>query len=209
MLHDMPLYQHRFSGVTAAGDVFMYTWWANSIRDIANAQVAAVNWNALLWNGPGGVNGFKTHVVAGVAMVNVTTVQVTQATGLQTARVDTAQAIAGTAAGNPMPADVAMVISLRTVLANRQGRGRFYLPQPAASEITATGRVAALMITHTGAALAAAWAGYNTANDRPVVYSRTSRNIQNISSFNIGDLYDTQRRRENKVTEARTVTAMP
>lgn len=205
----MPLYQHRFSGHTSSNETFMYTWWANSIRSLADAHTAAQTWNGLLWNGASAGNGYKDHVTANVGMDTVTTVQITQATGLQTARLDAAQAIPGVAAGPPFPADVALVISLRTVLANRQGRGRFYLPQPAASQVTATGRVLADLITDLGASLAAAWAGYNTANDRPVIYSRVSKSITNVSSFNIGDLFDTQRRRENKLLEARTVTAMP
>lgn len=205
----MPLYQHRFSGHTSSNETFMYTWWANSIRSLADAHTAAQAWNALLWNGATAGNGYKDHVTANVGMDNVTTVTITQATGLQTARLDAAQAIPGVAAGAPFPADVALVISLRTQLANRQGRGRFYLPQPAASQTTATGRVLADLITDLGASLAAAWAGYNTTNDRPVIYSRTSKQIQNVTSFNVGDLFDTQRRRENKLLEARTVTAMP
>jgi hypothetical protein len=205
----MPLYQHRFSGNTSSNETFMYTWWANSIRSLADAHAAAIAWNALVWNGASAGNGYKDHVTANVGMANVTTVTITQLTGLQTARLDSAQVIPGVAAGPPFPADVALVVSLRTVLANRQGRGRFYLPQPAASQATATGRVLADLITDLGASLAAAWTGYNTANDRPVIYSRTSRQITNISSFNIGDLFDTQRRRENKLLEARTVTAMP
>jgi hypothetical protein len=69
--------------------------------------------------------------------------------------------------------------------------------------------VLADLITDLGASLAAAWASYNTTNDRPVVYSRAARSVQNITSFNVGDLFDTQRRRENKLLEARTTTAMP
>jgi len=205
----MPLYQHRFSGHTASNETFMYTWWANSIRSLADAHAAAIAWNLLLWNGASAGNGYKDHVTANVGMANVTTVQITQLTGLQTARLDSAQVIPGVAAGPPFPADVALVVSLRTVLANRQGRGRFYLPQPAASQVTATGRVLADLITDLGSSLQAAWAAYNTGVDRPVVYSRTGRTIENITSFNIGDLYDVQRRRENKLIEGRTVTAMP
>jgi hypothetical protein len=104
---------------------------------------------------------------------------------------------------------VSLVISLRTDISNRRNRGRFYLPQPAASQTTATGRVLADLITDLGASLAAAWSGYNTASDRPVIYSRTGRTTRNIVSFNVGDLFDTQRRRENKLLEARTTTAMP
>lgn len=205
----MPLYQHRFSGHTASNETFMYTWWANSIRSLADAQAAAVTWNSILWGGAVAGSGYEDHVTTNVGMDNVTTVTIDQATGLQSTRIDTGQSIDGVAAGVAMPADVALVISLRTAISNRRGRGRFYLPQPAVINLTADGRVIADLIADLGASLAAAWASYNTANDRPVIYSRSGRSIQNITSFNVGDLFDTQRRRENKLLEARTVTAMP
>lgn len=205
----MPLYQHRFSGHTASNETFMYTWWAQSIRSIGDAQTAALAWNALLWGGATPGNGYEDHVTLNIGVDTVTTVLIDPLTGLQTSRVDTAQNLDGVVVGVPMPADVSLVVSLRTALANRRGRGRFYLPQPATANLTADGRVIADLIADLSASLAAAWASYNTTNDRPVVYSRAARSVQNITSFNVGDLFDTQRRRENKLLEARTVTAMP
>jgi hypothetical protein len=205
----MTLYQHRFLGHTAMGETFMYSWWVQSARNLAAAQAAAVAWNAALWNGASAGNGYKDHVTAGVGMDTVTTVQVDMLTGLQSARVDTAQSIVGVAVGSAMPGDVALVVSLRTALANRSGRGRFYLPQPAASQLTTTGKVLADLISDIGSSLSAGWAVYNSGLDRPVVYSRTHKSTNNITTFDIGDLYDTQRRRENKVLEARTSTTMP
>lgn len=205
----MPLYQHRFLGHTADGDNWMYSWWATSNRNLVDAQAAAVAWNAALWAGATAGNGLEDHVTAQVGNNSVTTVTVDVLTGLQSARVDTAQAIVGVAAGNALPADVALVVSLRTGLANRRGRGRFYLPQPAASNLTTNGRVLADFITDLSASLQAAWDTYNTATDIPVVYSRTARATQPITSFDIGNLYDTQRGRESSQVESRTSTTMP
>lgn len=205
----MPLYQHRFLGHTADGDNWMYSWWATSNRNLVDAQAAAVAWNAALWAGATAGNGLEDHVTAEVGNDSVTTVTVDVLTGLQSARADTAQAIVGVAAGNALPADVALVVSLRTGLANRRGRGRFYLPQPAASQLTTNGRVLPDFITDLSASLDAAWNTYNTATDIPVVYSRTARSTQPIVSFDIGNLYDTQRGRESSQVEARTSTVMP
>lgn len=205
----MALYQHRFQGHCAAGDLFIYSWWANDTRDIDAAHGAAVNWNALFWAGPGGVNGYDSVCTANVGMDLVITGQIDQATGTQTQRRETPQSLDGTAAGSPLPADVALVLSLRTNLANRRGRGRFYLPQPAVSQVTATGRVVPATVTNIVAAAQAAWAGYNLAASRPVVYSRTGRTIENITTYDVGDLFDTQRRRENALTQVRTSDDMP
>jgi len=205
----MTLYLHRFQGNLAAGDQFNYSWWASSTRSLAAAQAAAVTWNAAVWNGASAGNGYKDHVTAGVSMLNVTTSTIDQPTGKQLARVDTGQVIAGVAAAPAMSADTALVVSLRSDLPQVAGRGRFYLPQPAASQLTTTGRVLADLITDLMASLTAAWTGYVSAVDRPVLYGRTSRLTRNLVSFDIGDLYGTQRRRENKLVEGRTSAAMP
>jgi hypothetical protein len=205
----MPLHLHRFVGKCAAGDMFSYGWYANGIRDLDTAHNAAVLWNAALWNGATAGNGYKDHTTADVSMLRVITAEITPSTGYQTVRKDSDQVIAGVAAGNACPADVALVISLRTTLARRAGRGRFYLPQPAASQLTSTGRVLPDLIGDLIGALSAAWAAYNTATDRPVLYSRTAHTIRNLVSFDIGDLFDTQRRRENKLTEVRSSASMP
>ncbi len=205
----MALYKHVFSGLCAAGDGFTYGWYANSIRDIATAHAAVIAWNATLWNGASAGNGYKDHVVAGVSMASVKTAQIDPANGKQLALRVNGQVIVGTAAGDALPADVALCVSLRTAFPQRSGRGRFYLPQPSAGQVTGTGRVAADIIGDTIASLTAAWAAYNTGVDRPVLYSPTFRLTRDLTSFDIGDLYDTQRRRENKVTEVRSTAAMP
>jgi len=205
----MTLYYHRFSGSCASGDQFNYGWHSSSIRSLAAAQAAAVAWNATVWNGAVAGNGYRDHVPNNVAMANVTTVELDQTTGRQLARADTGQVIIGTAAFTAMPADVALCVSVRSDLPQRRGRGRFYMPQPSTAEATVGGRVQVDLVNDLMASLTAAWAAYNTASDRPVLYSRTDRLLRNIVSFNIGDLFDTQRRRENKVLETRVSAAMP
>ena len=205
----MALYKHIFTGICAAGDGFSYQWHANSIRDIATAHGAAIVWNQTLWNGAVAGNGYKDHLTALVSMASVKTVQIDVATGKQLALRQTGQVITGTVVGDCLPADVSLVVSLRTTFPQRSGRGRFYLPQPSNAQVTATGRVAADIINDTNASLLAAWAAYNTGVDRPVLYSPTFRLTRDLVSWDIGDLYDTQRRRENKVTEVRQGGNMP
>lgn len=205
----MAIYKHSFIGVCAAGDMFSYSWWANSIRSISDAHSAAIVWNQTLWNGASAGNGYKDHLTADVSMTSVKTAQINIADGKQLALRQNGQVIAGVAGGNALPADVAVVVSLRTDFPQRSGRGRFYLPQPAASQLTSVGKLAADLVNDTVSSLAAAWAAYNTGVDRPCIYSPTFRLTRNITSFDIGDLADTQRRRENKVTEVRVANNMP
>lgn len=205
----MALYRHVFQGKCAAGDIFTYTWHADSVRALAAAHSAAVVWNDTLWNGATVGNGYKDHVTADVAMQEVVTTQIDVLTGKSLAQRRSGQSIAGVAVGNALSADTAMVVSIRTDLPQKSGRGRFYLPQPAASNITSVGRWVADFINDTIAALNAAWAGYETVNDHLVVYSTEFRVVRDVTSYNIPDLAGTQRRRENKVPVTRTAGVLP
>jgi len=203
------LYQHRFSGVTAAGENWMFTWWANSSRTAANAQGAAVTWITTLFDGATAGNGLEDHMATTVGLRTITTVEVDVATGVQITRLDTGLTRNGLSASNTLPSDCTVVVSLRTTTPTRSGRGRFYLPPGIVADVTATGRVLADFVTDITASLSSAWTGYNSASDRPVVYSRKQRVTRNIASFNIGDLFDTQRGRELNLVEARTSLSMP
>lgn len=205
----MALYRHVFQGKCAAGDIFTYTWHADSVRSVSSAHSAAVVWNDTLWNGATAGNGYKDHVTADVAMQQVTTTQIDVATGKGLAQATSGQSIAGVATGNALSADTALVVSLRTALPQRTGRGRFYLPQPAASNITSMGRWVADLINDVIASLNLAWANYETVNDHLVIYSPTFRVTRDVTGYNIGDLAATQRRRENKIPVTRTSGTLP
>jgi hypothetical protein len=204
----MALYQHRFQGVLPAGDIFVFSWWSESSVTIDTAQGKAVQWAADFWAGESGTNGYGSLCTAGVVLQRVSTGEITMATGQQQSLRETDVTHAGTATGSALPGDVALVVSLRTALANRSGRGRFYLPQPAASALADDGRVATAAQTAVADAAAFAWTGSNDSLG-PVVYSRTKRTTQVISTFNVGNLFDTQRRRENALVEVRTSRTMP
>lgn len=205
----MPLYQHRYRGVTSMGDIWIWSWWATDDRTTVDANAAAVAWGQMLWNGSAGGNGFGSLTTADVQLQQVSTGRIDVATGHQDELAESVVALAGTAIVGALPADVALCVSLRTGLANRRGRGRFFLPQPAVSVLSTDGRLADAARTTVLDALTAAWTGYNSATASPVVYSRMSRATTVITSFDIGNLMDTQRRRENAITEGRLSAVMP
>jgi hypothetical protein len=205
----MTLYLHRFTGSLAAGDMFTYAWHANSGRSLALAQLAAVGWNADVWNGASAGNGYKDHVTAGVSMLTVTTVSINPATGKQINRADTNQVIAGVAAGNALPGKTSTIVSTRTELATRAGRGRFHMPQPAVSQVTSTGRVLADLVSDLIDSLVAAWTGYNTATDIPVIYHKALGTTDVITNFDVPDLFGCLTTRDNKVLAARSTAVMP
>lgn len=205
----MALYQHRFQGHLAAGDIFVISWWSDTSVSIDTSQSNAVDWITDFWNGPGGSDGYEALTTAGVGVDRVTTGEITMATGQQQALRETDVALVGAAAGDALPNDVSIVVSLRSALANRTGRGRFYLPQPAASTLSATGLVDAATQDAIVAACTFAWTGANAAGENPVIYSRTARQVRIITSFNVGNVFDIQQRRKNSVTQTRDSAAMP
>lgn len=198
----MALYAHKFSGKVATGEDYSFGFWANGSSTLEQVHAAAIQWLSDFWAGPGGTNGYGSLVTAGVTATLVRTAVITESSGLQTQLAEDVVSHVGTATGSALPADVAITVSLRTQLANRSGRGRFYLPQPAQSTSTATGRILSTAVDTIIGALEPAWSTYK-AWGTPVIYSRTMKATQNVSSFNVGDLYDTQRRRENKLPEVR------
>ena len=203
----MALYHHVFNGNCPSGDSWSFSWWASSASDTGTLQSAAIAWVTAVWNGPGGTNGFGARANTGLTANTVRTSLVNEATGQQLELAEGNVSLAGSQAGASLPADVAVCVSLRTNLANRRGRGRMYLPCPAVAQVVTTGKLSTGAQTDFVNALSAAWTTYKTTGT-PVVYSRVNRDTADIVSFNIGDLFDTQRRRENKLVENRVSHAM-
>lgn len=204
----MPLFQHRFGGTMAAGDVWLFTWWSDHPGGVTSANNDAVQWLNDLWAGDQTDNGYGSVTTADVTATSVTTGEIDTSTGTQLARADATVSLAGSATSSALPGDVAIVVSLRTALANRRGRGRFFLPQPASEVLTDVGRLSSASRTTILDALAFAWGNY-VADGTPVVYSRTNRATSIVDSYDIGDLLDTQRGRENALVEDRSSNSMP
>lgn len=204
----MALYQNRFIGTLPEGDTFTFSWWTDSTQDLATVQAGNVQWAQDLWAGAVDGEGLEDLLPSSCVLTTVRTGLITQETGQQQAVDEDTVNLPGVATGNSLPNDVALVVSLRTNLANRRGRGRFYLPSLVADTLTAAGRLDPTAQQNIVDSLANAWNGYTGVGD-PVVYSRTQRTIEDVISFDVGDLFDTQRRRENKVSQSRISAQMP
>ena len=95
------------------------------------------------------------------------------------------------------------MVTLRTATLSRAGRGRFYAPSLAVDQVSA-GR----MLTTARDTLADAAEdlvqGLTSAGGNLVIYHRGSGSTTLVTSLDVGDVIDTQRRRRNKLIEART-----
>lgn len=117
----------------------------------------------------------------------------------------------GTATVGALPWQCSMVVSLRTGVATRRGRGRFYLPPFAIDTVTngvwiasvVTGvlnNIAGAFNTYTDPALGRSVGLLAKADDAldGLIYRQ-------VTSIDIGSVPDTQRRRRNRAVETRQI----
>lgn len=106
--------------------------------------------------------------------------------------------------GTAMPLQQACVMTLRSALSTRSGRGRIYLPATAAALTTATYLFVATPVNQCVTALATWFTFIKSVSPlAAVVVSQTHGNTQPIVSVDANLVPDTQRRRANKLTSAR------
>ena len=183
----------------------MFSWWANSTRTLIDAHEAGKQWLQDFYLP---ADGLQSVSPAGVEFTNVHTGEITMATGIQSNGLDFPVSMNGTAGVASMPQDVALVVTLKTAIASGSARGRFYLPVLAVNALNDIGKLDVFARTGLMNALDAAWAAYNVIGTTPVVYSRKLRTTNDVINYNIGDVFDMQTRRDNKVEERRLTHPM-
>lgn len=198
----MALYRSRYRGVTSEGSGWSFTTWATSSATLSTVQAAAVQWFTDLWT------GYAPYVATTTIAQLVDTGEVDQSTGKQSEVAEDTISMPGSSASGPMPADVALVVSLRTLFRSRSGRGRFFLPQPAVNALATTGRLDSDAQEAIADAAQTAYNGF-VGTGVPVIYGRVAKSTTAVVSLDVGDLFDTQRRREKGLTESRTSRTIP
>jgi hypothetical protein len=205
----MTIFLHRFTGVLPAGDVWGIGWHSNSGATVDTSHGNAVTWITDLWNGVGLAAGLHGDYTAGTIVQKAITTQIDPVTLRTVATRETDFSLPGTNGANSLPQHVAIVVTLRSGLSGRHGRGRMYLPAPNVADTTAAGELAGATITSMMSSFNSAWATVNPAGEQPVVYNRATGVFQVIQRFGIGTVFDTQRRRTNKLSTVRSFDPMP
>jgi hypothetical protein len=113
----------------------------------------------------------------------------------------------GTAAGGStvLPPGVAIAVTLRTHGSGPKFRGRFYLPPPYTTAVGTTGRMTSAAFTTLTSALANAFTVLNGLSPSvlPAIYHRTDHTVDPCQRGDVGDVFDSQRTRRDKLIEAR------
>jgi len=197
----MALYRMVASGTTP-GESWSFTLHAEGSLSTADAATAFGDALTAAWAG-----GMDDVTTADVDCTLASVAALDPATDGQLTRVEVVLALTGVAAGEMLPYQCATVISLLTDSATRHGRGRFYLP-PLATGTVDGGLISAATITSLDTAWTAFFDSLNTDGLNPVVRNRTGHISTPVTSARVGNVFDTQRRRRNKLVEVYTAIAV-
>jgi len=188
----MTIYQHQVTGTFSAGDQWcttMHTSSVNSLSSVHTAWTTAVN---TFFSGT-----YNAMMPTDVSATQTLTNQLDPLTAKNVAQQTSAITQTGTGAGGkPSPRDC-VLLSLRTALPQKKGRGRMFLPSVDASHYTTTGRLvqADMQTIATGfAAVLTTLAGTAT----PIIFHKNILGFDVIIAVKVPDLAATQRRRTNK-----------
>lgn len=159
------------------------------------------------WNTAGVLSGMPTTTVLGFTYTSTMTTQFKQST-----KTVNTHAIAGTSASVALPNQTCFVATLRTALANKAGRGRWYLPAPAVSGISATGNLyIAAWMTAAGTGLTALGTALGGSVQLQVLHRKATLSGQAaltltpvIAACDASNKPAIQRRRGDKIVPTRT-----
>lgn len=168
------------------------------------------------------VNAFVVPTTVRAAMSSSTTItgvriEARTNAGLLEAQFEQARGSAVLGSGGSAHSfQTAIVCSLRTAQPGARGRGRLFLPATGIGVTAATLRVASADVTTVLAGMKAYLAGIQAAIQTvfptgvgPVVWSRANSDTYGVTSLQMGDVLDVQRRRRDTTIESVQVSAWP
>lgn len=198
----MALFHHTFSGTTP-GESWSFNVHTTGAGTLAAAQAGAVAAAGALVTGQ-----LDAVLPPAVVLTEVSTASLDEATDQQISRLSDDVNLPGVAASEMLPFQCATSVSWRTDLATRAGRGRIYLP-PLAVGAVDEGRVSAAAQATIVTAASAFWAALDTAGLQLVIRHKAVHASTAVTSGNVGNVIDTQRRRRNKLIEIRSPLTAP
>jgi len=194
------IYQCVTSAILASGEEAEFTFWLTA-GDTADAVSAYNAWSTYLAGSATWKGLFTTTTSFREGIVH----SVDQATGTVTYTSPAGSAYAGAGLGGAIPPQCAEVITLRTARAGSSYTGRMYLPSTSDITLTANGRLLTSAYSDLCDEMAAAFTAAKAAASgvEVLVYSRLHRTVAFVTSIDCGDVFDTQRRRRDKLVEIR------
>jgi hypothetical protein len=186
---------------TLPGEVFNFG--LHVTHAAAAAAAAQSAWNTALtaaWTD--GTNGLNALISATTEIVVGRASELDPLTGKQVDAAEGVLALAGTNAGQTLPNEVACAVTYRCAAILRKDRGRSFLPPFAVGELS-SGRFTTAACTRAANAMKIALDSLQGAGFTPVVYHPKDKTTTVITTIDVGDVPDAQRRRRDKLVEVR------
>lgn len=200
----MPFYHCNAEGHLPGGETFNFgvhvSGVAGAADDVLTAWTTALG--QLMTHDSGLGNTLQSHISSQVGIDDATVAELDPSSGRQITKVMAAATHAGTNVGEPLPPQVAAAVSLRTGLATKSGRGRMYLPPLAVGAALGGEMITAAQEAIVGGAQTALTT-MGTAGFAAVIYHRELLGGTLVVRIDVGNIFDTQRRRRNKLVESR------
>jgi len=202
----------RAQGRLPSGDQWQTGLHVNSASP--DPAVVGAAWSdavTLLWDGDGGtVAGIKGLVTSTTTLVQLFATSLDLTTGKGTAQYEAGVAFAGTGTGDAGVPQSAPVISLKTDLPTRAGRGRMYLPALDTAAMETDGLISSASVAVLVAAASAMLESLQGDGCVPTIYHRAQPDLSivgstdDVTSSSILNVPGVQRRRRNKVVGTRS-----
>jgi hypothetical protein len=185
------------SGPGSAGDQWISTLHTTSAGNIATVHGAWQDFVANVF-----VACLRALWTPATAITDMETVALDPITGKQAEAIATGDSMSGTdAVGHILTPRDCIVISKRTALPTKAGRGRMYLPAPSSAHLGTNGLLAGTVATQLATIFASAMTTMK-ATATPVVYHHATKSVDVITHVGCGQVLGTQTRRTNRVFNA-------
>lgn len=210
----MTTFRCQATGTFAAGDIWQCGVHLQSdTGTIADAVDAAAAWWDGLFSGDGDtVEGYLSLMSPGTVYSEIVVTEIDEETDQNLGQAVAARGAGGTSESTTMPpTQVSIVVSLRTAVATRAGRGRFYLPTPSSGALSEDGTVDPDALVVVEGAAEYAWtqlAGVDPAFSL-VIRHRALHTSTPVTAASLDTVFDIQRRRSNKIVGTRFPISSP
>lgn len=199
----MANYRGKVFGHLEGGEVFNFVMHFQAVIDqAATMSIDLADAVTLMWSGTNTPAGNITALYPATIGVDGVVVDELDAGGHNVSQGRTALALVGTGTDEPLPPQCSVGVSLRTLKPTRAGRGRIYLPSPVTTTVLDQRLDSAAQndILHGALAMLEHMKGLGW---NPVIFHRDGTNPDEIVSIDVSNVFDTQRRRRNKLVPIR------
>lgn len=206
----MAVYRINYQGhILTAEEIFNFGVHVQAASgQAANILTAAQTAGTLLWNGPPTPGSSITQLVPIATGIDTVVVNEIDSSGRNVDQATGALLLPGTSVAESLPPQCSVAVSTRTATPTRAGRGRFFLPPFAITQVASGLLIAAARSSAANAARAFV-NSLNGAGFTVGVWGRGFTTVRPVTAIDVGNVFDTQRRRRDRITEVRVRFPIP